>query len=123
MAKRPRRWDGIRVLPRTRTSRVPGGGGQGVIIGLGRGGGGQTIAGFVEAVVGVAVAGEDDDFVAALLKADGGVDDESLGAADAEVGVQKDYGLFLGILFVLFAGGRHGDSVRLSHVSFFTCQP
>lgn len=49
-----------------------------------------AIAGFVEAVLGVAVGGEDCDFVAEVLQAYCGVDDEALGAADAEVGVEED---------------------------------
>lgn len=36
------------------------------------------------------MVGEDDDAVAAPLQADGGVDDEALGAADAEVRVEED---------------------------------
>ena len=38
----------------------------------------------------VAVAGEDRHFVAEILKADGGVDDEAFGAADAEIWVEED---------------------------------
>ena len=40
----------------------------------------------------IAVVGVDDDFVPKGLQADGGVDDEALGAADAEVWVDEDYG-------------------------------
>lgn len=55
-------------------------------------GGGRTIAALVKAVGGVAVVGEDDDSVAALLEADGGIDDETFSAADAEVGMEEDDG-------------------------------
>lgn len=61
----------------------------------------QTIAGFIEAVVRVAVACKDDDLVAAFLQADGRVDDETLCAADAEVGVQEDDRLLLGFVLLL----------------------
>ena len=44
-----------------------------------------TIAALVKAVLGVAVVGIDDNFGALVLEADGGVDDEALGAADAQV--------------------------------------
>ena len=49
----------------------------------------HTVADLVEAVAAIAVAREDDDAVAALLQTDGGVDDQPLGAAYAEVWVQK----------------------------------
>ena len=38
----------------------------------------------------ITVPGEDCDFVPARLQADGGVDDEALGAPDAEVWVEED---------------------------------
>lgn len=61
-----------------------------------------TVAALVEAVARVAVVGEDDDAVAAPLQADGGVDDEALRAADAEVWVEEDDGA------VVAAAGRRG---------------
>ncbi len=50
-----------------------------------------TIAGLVEAVARVAVAREDDDLVATLLQADGRVDHQPFGSANAQVRVQKGY--------------------------------
>lgn len=38
------------------------------------------------------MVGEYDYFVAARLQADGGIDHEALGAADAEIGVEEDDG-------------------------------
>lgn len=49
-----------------------------------------TVAAFVEAVGWVAVVGEDDDSVAALLETDGGIDYEAFCAADAEIGVEEE---------------------------------
>lgn len=43
----------------------------------------RTIASLIEAMLGVAVASKDDDPVTAVLQADGGVDDQPLGAAYA----------------------------------------
>lgn len=54
-----------------------------------------TVASFVEAMGPVAVRGEDGDGVAQVLEADGGVDDEAFGAADAEVRVKEDDVLLL----------------------------
>lgn len=51
---------------------------------------GRTIARFVEAVRGVAVRREDRHPVPQGLQPDGGVDDEALRAADAEVRVEED---------------------------------
>lgn len=81
-----------------------------------------TIASLVKAVVRVAVAGKDDDLVAALLQADGGVDDQSLGPANAQVGMEEDYGLFLEcvILLIVAVVGRHGEQVM--SCLFFTRQ-
>ncbi|KAL9032097.1 MAG: hypothetical protein Q9214_008111, partial [Letrouitia sp. 1 TL-2023] len=49
-----------------------------------------AVAGLVEAVRRVPVGGEDDDGVAEGLEREGGVEDEALGAADAEVRVEED---------------------------------
>jgi hypothetical protein len=72
----------------------------------------STIAALLEAVLGVAVVGEDDDAVAALLQAHGGVDNETLGAADAQVWVEEDEGA-LGAAVGIAAGigGGGGDGV------------
>jgi hypothetical protein len=43
----------------------------------------HAIAGFVEAVLGIAVRGEDCDFVAEVLEAYCGIDYEAFGAANA----------------------------------------
>ena len=61
------------------------------------------------------MAGKDDDLVAALLQAHGGVDDQSLCPANAQVGVEKDYGLFLEsmVLFIVAVVGRHGEKAVL----------
>lgn len=69
-----------------------------------------AVAGFVEAVTRVAVAREDDDSVAALLQANGGVHDQALGAADAQIRVQKDDRL-------AFRPGRRLLSLFLCHVA------
>jgi len=58
----------------------------------------------------VAVRGEDGDGVAPVLEADGGVDDEAFGAADAEVGVEEDD------VFLLFAHGGFGGLRVLSNL-------
>lgn len=42
----------------------------------------------------VPVGGVDDDFVAEILQPDGGVDDEALGATNAEVGMEEDDSLW-----------------------------
>lgn len=49
-----------------------------------------TVASFVKAVLGIAVRGEDGDFVAEILQADCGVDYETLGTANAQVRVEED---------------------------------
>lgn len=56
---------------------------------------GLTIACFIEAVSGVAVRREDGHFVPAGLQRNGGVDDETLGAANAEVWMEEDGVLLL----------------------------
>jgi hypothetical protein len=50
-----------------------------------------TISSLVEAVFWIAVAGENDHFVTQVLESDGGIDDESLGTANAEIRVQEYY--------------------------------
>lgn len=70
----------------------------------------SAVAGFVEAVTRVAVAREDDDSVAALLQANGSVHDQALGAADAQIRVQKDDRL-------AFRPGRRLLSLFLCHVA------
>lgn len=47
------------------------------------------------------MVGEDDDVVAAGLEAYGGVDDEPLGATDAQIWVEEDDGL--GVIVVISA--------------------
>jgi hypothetical protein len=54
-----------------------------------------TIARLVEAVPRVAVRGEDGDRVPAALQGHGGVHDETLGAANAQVRVEEDSVLLL----------------------------
>lgn len=49
-----------------------------------------TVARFVEAVGGVAVRRVDGDLVPAVLQPHGGVDDEPLCAADAQVRMEED---------------------------------
>lgn len=97
MVRRDAMDGGMSQLPRTRTSRVP----EEVSEGQLRGESGScTIVAFVEAVGWIAVVGVDDYFVAAGLEADCGVDDETLGAADAEVWMEEDDGAW--------EFGRHG---------------
>lgn len=56
----------------------------------------------------IAVAGENDDLVASLLQADGGIDDKPFGPTDAQVGVQEDY-----CLAVVLGLVRHMERDRL----------
>jgi hypothetical protein len=53
----------------------------------------HTITGFVEAVARVAVACEYHHLVPSVLEANGGIDDEALCSADAQIGMQEYYGL------------------------------
>lgn len=69
----------------------------------GRGGGGQ---GVVEAVRRVEVRGVDCDAVAEGAQGEGGVEDQTLGAADAEVRVQEDDASAR--LLLACGGGRGG---------------
>lgn len=64
---------------------------------------GLTIAGLIKAMSRVAVRGEDGDFVSAFLQRDCGIDNEPLGAANAEIRVEED-----GVLLLL----RHVCSVE-----------
>jgi hypothetical protein len=68
---------------------------------------GSTIATLVEAVLWIAVIGVDDDATASRLKTHGGINDETLSAADTQVGVEEDDG---GSVFLLIAL-RHSDGV------------
>lgn len=65
--------------------------------------GSVTVASLIEAVLGVAVAGEDDDLVAAILEADGGVYNEPFSATDTQVWVEKHDGA-LGLILVCHDG-------------------
>jgi hypothetical protein len=60
-------------------------------------------------VLRIAVVGVDDDPTAAVLQADGGVDDKPLSAADAEVGVEEDDGALAVVLLAV----RHCEGVVL----------
>lgn len=51
-----------------------------------------TIASFIEAVRRIAMRRVDDDFVSLRLKANGGVNHQSLRAPDAQIGVEEDHG-------------------------------
>lgn len=64
----------------------------------------RTVASFIKAMARVAVAREDDDLVSAVLHADGGIDDQALSAADAQVGMQEDDSLARGCFLL-----GHGD--------------
>lgn len=75
----------------------------------------RTITGFVKAMLRIAVACEDDDLVAAVLKADSGIDDESLSSADSQVRVQEDYGLLGEAVALVVLGG-----FLFSHLFFVT---
>lgn len=61
------------------------------------------------------MACEDDDVVAAVLKADSGIDDESLSSADSQVRVQEDYGLLGEAVALVVLGG-----FLFSHLFFVT---
>ena len=52
-------------------------------------------------MVRVAVVGEDDDAVAAFLEANGGINDQALGAANAQVRVEEDDGTLVLLAFIL----------------------
>lgn len=49
-----------------------------------------TISGFLKAVAFVAMTCVDDDFVASVLEADGGVDHKSFSTSNAKIGVKED---------------------------------
>lgn len=49
----------------------------------------HTVSGFVETMLGVAMAGEDHDFMATVLQSDGSVDDQSFGPANPKVGMKE----------------------------------
>ena len=49
-----------------------------------------TITGLVETVPRIAMRREDGDFVAARLKTDSGIDDQSFSTANAQVRVEED---------------------------------
>jgi hypothetical protein len=72
--------------------------------------GGNTIAGLVEAVGGIAVACEDDHLVPALLQPHGRIYHQPLGAPDTQVGVQKDYRL---CPFLVAGHGECGSSTMV----------
>ena len=55
---------------------------------------GLTIAGFVEAVLRVAVGCENGHLVPAVLQPYGSINNQALGPADAQVGMEEDYVLF-----------------------------
>lgn len=61
------------------------------------------------------MACEDDDLVAAVLKADSGIDDESLSSANSQVRVQEDYGLLGEAVALVVLGG-----FLFSHLFFVT---
>jgi hypothetical protein len=61
-----------------------------------------TVAGFVKAVPRVAVRSKDGDLVSTALQRNGSVDDEPLGAANAEVRMQEDK-----VLLLLGHGGSY----------------
>lgn len=66
--------------------------------------GGYTIASFIKAVSGIAMARKDDHLMATVLKTYGGVDDQSFCATDSQVRMEKDY-----CLFRFFVNTRHFD--------------
>lgn len=82
-----------------------------------------AVAGFVEAVLRVAVGGEDCDFVAKILQAYGCVYYEAFCAADPKVGVEEDYVLGFGF------GGHCGGLLnclrqslgQISRVTLVSC--
>lgn len=75
----------------------------------------RTITSFVKAMLRIAMACEDDDLVAAVLKADSGIDDESLSSANSQVRVQEDYGLLGEAVALVVLGG-----FLFSHLFFVT---
>jgi hypothetical protein len=50
-----------------------------------------TITGFLETMAAIAMRCVDGDFVSAFLEANRGINDQSLGTANAEIGVEEDY--------------------------------
>lgn len=49
----------------------------------------DTISSFIEAMLGVAVAREDDDFVAAVLQPYSGIDNQPFSSSNPQVGVEE----------------------------------
>ncbi|PMB68569.1 hypothetical protein BM221_005149 [Beauveria bassiana] len=92
--------EGARDEPRALDADIERGGREGG----GRGGSKLTIATFVKAVVRVAVVRVDDYLGALVLQAGGGVDDEALGAADAQVRVEEDVAAADGLGHILGQG-------------------
>ena len=92
MEKCPRICGGMAVLPRIRTSRVPGGEIALLVIDQKKqkDPSNLTIAGFIKAVTWIAVTSEDGDMVPSALETDCCVDHQSLGAADAEIRMDED---------------------------------
>lgn len=80
MENRERMEGGINQLPRTRTSSVPG---RPISMTVRIMKGLHTISSFVEAMFGVAVAGENNDLVATVLQPHRSINDQSLGASDS----------------------------------------
>lgn len=54
-----------------------------------------TITSFLEAVARIAMRRKDGDFVATRLKTDSGINDQSLGTANAQIWVEEDDALLL----------------------------
>lgn len=64
-----------------------------------------SIASFIKAVSGIAMAGEDDHLMTTVLESYGRIDDQSFCATNSQIGMKKDYGLFLFFLI----NTRHVD--------------
>lgn len=80
-----------------------------------------AVATLVEAVLRVAMVGVDDDRVASLLQADGGVYDQSLRAADAEIWVEEDKSaclvVIVALLLLVVVVGEGFESVSFTSAS------
>jgi hypothetical protein len=76
--------------------------------------GSLTIARLVEAMIWVAIRGEDGDLVSAALQSDSGVNHKALGAANAEVWVKEHDVLSLSVHLLWSSRSIRVDRCKLS---------
>jgi hypothetical protein len=66
----------------------------------------HTISSFIEAMLGIAVASENNNVMATVFQSHSGIDNESFSASDAQIGVKEDDSLLLSLFC-------HGDVALL----------